>query len=136
VITQKSRRWRHAARRAWRFPSPCAGHWVEPRDGDTLRCNWRLIEQPLPVIEQAIARGHRGAAARGARRRPVRRLAGNLTMLSEQLQLFRLPSPPAAAKTRHLLISGRIVDYRLKSGTKRLTMTIDERGLRIGAPRG
>jgi predicted metal-dependent hydrolase len=55
-------------------------------------------------------------------------------MLSEQLQLFRLPSPPAAAKTRHLLISGRIVDYRLKSGAKRLTMTIDERGLRIGAP--
>lgn len=32
------------------------GHWVEPRDGDSLRCNWRLIEQPLPVIEQAIAR--------------------------------------------------------------------------------
>ena len=55
-------------------------------------------------------------------------------MLSEQLQLFRLPSPPAAAKTRHLLISGRIIDYRLKSGAKRLTMTIDERGLRIGAP--
>lgn len=55
-------------------------------------------------------------------------------MLSEQLQLFRLPSPPTAAKTRHLLIGGRIVDYRLKSGAKRLTMTIDERGLRIGAP--
>ena len=32
------------------------GHWVEPRDDRTLRCNWRLIEQPLPVIEQAIAR--------------------------------------------------------------------------------
>lgn len=32
------------------------GHWVEPRDGETLRCNWRLIEQPLPVIEQAIGR--------------------------------------------------------------------------------
>jgi predicted metal-dependent hydrolase len=55
-------------------------------------------------------------------------------MFREQLQLFRLPSPPAAAKTRHLLIGGRIVDYRLKSGAKRLTMTIDERGLRIGAP--
>jgi predicted metal-dependent hydrolase len=55
-------------------------------------------------------------------------------MLNEQLQLFRLPSPPAATKTRHLLIGGRIVDYRLKSGAKRLTMTIDERGLRIGAP--
>ena len=32
------------------------GHWIEPRGGETLRCNWRLIEQPLPVIEQAIAR--------------------------------------------------------------------------------
>ena len=55
-------------------------------------------------------------------------------MFNEQLQLFRLPAPPTAARTRHLLISGRIVDYRLKSGAKRLTMTIDERGLRIGAP--
>ena len=33
------------------------GHWVEVQGGDTLRCNWRLIEQALPVIEQAIARG-------------------------------------------------------------------------------
>ncbi len=32
------------------------GHWVEPRDSETLRCNWRLIEQPLPVIEQTIGR--------------------------------------------------------------------------------
>ncbi|MCK9388992.1 MAG: M48 family metallopeptidase [Sulfuritalea sp.] len=32
------------------------GHWVEAQDGDTLRCNWRLIEQPIAVIEQAIAR--------------------------------------------------------------------------------
>ena len=32
------------------------GNWVEVQDGHTLRCNWRLIEQPLPVIEQAIAR--------------------------------------------------------------------------------
>ncbi|MDK9713397.1 MAG: M48 family metallopeptidase [Sulfuritalea sp.] len=55
-------------------------------------------------------------------------------MFLEQLKLFRLPSPPPEAKTRHLLIGGRIVDYRLKSGAKRLSMTIDERGLRIGAP--
>ena len=55
-------------------------------------------------------------------------------MFLEQLKLFRLPSPPAEAKTRHLLIGGRIVDYRLKNGAKRLSMTIDERGLRIGAP--
>ena len=32
------------------------GHWVESRDRETLRCNWRLVEQPLPVIEQAIGR--------------------------------------------------------------------------------
>ena len=55
-------------------------------------------------------------------------------MFLEQLKLFRLPSPPPEAKTRHLLIGGRIVDYRFKSGAKRLSMTIDERGLRIGAP--
>jgi len=56
-------------------------------------------------------------------------------MFLEQLKLFRLPSPPPEAKPRHLLIGGRIVDYRLKTGAKRLSMTIDERGLRIGAPR-
>jgi predicted metal-dependent hydrolase len=56
-------------------------------------------------------------------------------MLLEQLKLFLLPSPPPETKTRRLLIAGRVIDYRLKSGTKRLTMTIDERGLRIGAPR-
>ena len=33
------------------------GHWVEARNHDTLRCNWHLIEQPIAVIEQAIARG-------------------------------------------------------------------------------
>ena len=55
-------------------------------------------------------------------------------MFLEQLRLFRLPSPPPETKTRHLLIGGRIIDYRLKSGAKRLSMTIDDRGLRIGAP--
>ncbi len=55
VIAQKSAL---AGRRAPRLALSFAarGHWVEPRDGDSLRCNWRLIEQPLPVIEQAIAR--------------------------------------------------------------------------------
>ena len=33
------------------------GHWVEAQGGDVLRCNWRLIEQSLPVIEQAITLG-------------------------------------------------------------------------------
>lgn len=55
-------------------------------------------------------------------------------MFLEQLKLFRLPPPPPEAKARQLLIGGRIIDYRLKSGAKRLSMTIDERGLRIGAP--
>jgi len=56
-------------------------------------------------------------------------------MFLEQLKLFRLPPPPPEAKTRRLLIGGRIIDYRMKSGARRLSMTIDERGLRIGAPR-
>ena len=56
VIAQKSAL---AGRRAPRLALSFAarGHWVEARDSDVLRCNWRLIEQPLPVIEQAIARG-------------------------------------------------------------------------------
>lgn len=32
------------------------GHWAEVRGADSLRCNWRLIEQPVAVIEQIIAR--------------------------------------------------------------------------------
>lgn len=56
-------------------------------------------------------------------------------MFLEQLRLFRLPEPPAAVRTRRLLIGGRIVDYRLKTGTRQLSMTIDDRGLRISAPR-
>jgi hypothetical protein len=55
-------------------------------------------------------------------------------MFLQQLKLFRLPAPPPRAKTRQLLIGGRIIDYRLNSGAKRLSMTIDERGLRIGVP--
>lgn len=56
VIAQKSAL---AGRRAPRLALSFAarGHWVEAQDSDLLRCNWRLIEQSLPVIEQAIARG-------------------------------------------------------------------------------
>ena len=32
------------------------GHWVDIRSTDVLRCNWRLIEQPMAVIDQIIAR--------------------------------------------------------------------------------
>ena len=56
AIAQKSAL---AGRRAPRLALSFAarGHWVEAQGSDTLRCNWRLIEQPLPVIEQAIGRG-------------------------------------------------------------------------------
>jgi predicted metal-dependent hydrolase len=55
VIEQKSAL---AGRRAPRLALSFAarGHWAEVQNGDSLRCNWRLIEQPMPVIEQAIAR--------------------------------------------------------------------------------
>jgi hypothetical protein len=48
-----------AGRRAPRLALSFAarGHWVEAQGGDVLRCNWRLIEQSLPVIEQAITLG-------------------------------------------------------------------------------
>ncbi|NJD33803.1 MAG: M48 family metallopeptidase [Betaproteobacteria bacterium] len=55
VIAQKSAL---AGRRAPRLALSFAarGHWVEAQGDETLRCNWRLIEQTLPVIEQAITR--------------------------------------------------------------------------------
>lgn len=61
--------------------------------------------------------------------------------LFEQLSLFRLP--PAAteaprtgpARARHVQIGARIVPYQLKQAAgRRLAMSIDERGLRVGAP--
>jgi hypothetical protein len=55
----------------------------------------------------------------------------------EQLELFRLPplSDGPATKTQHIILSGRIVDYALRRDRRRLAMRIDERGLRVGAPR-
>jgi len=55
--------------------------------------------------------------------------------LPEQLSLFRLPPAVAPAKTRYLQIGARVVTYELLTGRRRLSLTIDERGLRIGAPR-
>jgi predicted metal-dependent hydrolase len=55
--------------------------------------------------------------------------------LFEQLSLFRLPPAAPQPKMRHVHIGARIVSYELLSGRRRLTMTIDERGLRIGAPK-
>ena len=55
VIEQKSAL---AGRRAPRLALSFAarGHWVDVQGSDSLRCNWRLIEQPMAVIEQAIVR--------------------------------------------------------------------------------
>ena len=52
-----------------------------------------------------------------------------------QLSLFRLPPAIPAPKLRHLLLGARVVPYVLRQGRRRrLAMTIDERGLAIGAP--
>jgi hypothetical protein len=54
----------------------------------------------------------------------------------EQLPLFRLPGPGKAARLRHIRIGNAIVSYELRQAAgRRLAMTIDERGLRVGAPR-
>ena len=57
--------------------------------------------------------------------------------LFEQLSLFRQPVAPApeAPKLRHLLLGSQIVAYALRQAPRRrLSMTIDERGLSVGAP--
>lgn len=57
--------------------------------------------------------------------------------LFEQLSLFRPPvaSAPEPPKRRHLLLGSQIVTYTLKQARRRrLSMTIDERGLTVGAP--
>ncbi|MBU0750870.1 MAG: M48 family metallopeptidase [Gammaproteobacteria bacterium] len=52
-----------------------------------------------------------------------------------QLDLFKLPAIAPSPKTRHLLVGGSIVPYVLRQGRRRrLSMTIDERGLAVGAP--
>ncbi|HEX8986815.1 MAG TPA: SprT family zinc-dependent metalloprotease [Rhodocyclaceae bacterium] len=55
--------------------------------------------------------------------------------MNEQLSLFRLPPAVPQPKQRHVHIGARIVAYELNTGRRRLSMTIDERGLRVGAPR-
>ncbi|MFA7268014.1 MAG: SprT family zinc-dependent metalloprotease [Sterolibacterium sp.] len=60
-----------------------------------------------------------------------------IAALFEQLSLFRQPVAPRpeSPKQRHLLLGAQIVAYTLKQGRRRrLTMTIDERGLTVGAP--
>lgn len=52
-----------------------------------------------------------------------------------QLELFRLPRAGNAGEAGHLLLSGRLVAYRLRRDRRRLSMRIDERGLHVNAPR-
>lgn len=54
----------------------------------------------------------------------------------EQLKLFSLPPAAPAPRQRHIHLGNRIVAYDLTTGRRRLSMAIDERGLRVGAPRG
>lgn len=55
--------------------------------------------------------------------------------LFEQLSLFGFTAAPAQPKQRHLQIGSQIVSYTLRQGRRRrLSLTIDERGLTIGAP--
>jgi len=56
-------------------------------------------------------------------------------MFLDPLKLFRLPEPEPTQQLRQILIGGRVIGYRLNSGRRRLSMTVDDRGLRIGAPR-
>lgn len=56
--------------------------------------------------------------------------------MPEQFELFHVSSnlerPPP---NRHLVLHGRIVSYALRRDRRRLALHIDERGLRVGAPR-
>ena len=55
LIAQKSAL---AGRRAPRLALSFAarGNWAEVHDAESVRCNWRLIEQPMAVIEQTLVR--------------------------------------------------------------------------------
>jgi predicted metal-dependent hydrolase len=56
--------------------------------------------------------------------------------MNEQLNLFRLDPEAPSPRERHVQLGTRIVAYTLRQGAnRRLTLTIDERGLRVGAPR-
>jgi predicted metal-dependent hydrolase len=62
--------------------------------------------------------------------------------LFDQLLLFRSSPPPSSApskaneKTRRIQLRNRVVEYTLRQAPRRrLALSIDERGLRVGAPR-
>lgn len=53
-------------------------HWIEAPDANTLRCHWRLIEQPPAIIDDAISRALAGLT--------------NITAATADHDLFALPS--------------------------------------------
>ena len=57
--------------------------------------------------------------------------------LFDQLPLFRAAPPPEQQdKQRQIHLGSRIVSYTLRQAARRrLALSIDERGLRVGAPR-
>jgi predicted metal-dependent hydrolase len=59
-------------------------------------------------------------------------------MRLEQLLLFRTTLPPEATepRQRHIVLNQNAVPYVVRQGNRRrLTLTIDDRGLRVGAPK-
>lgn len=56
--------------------------------------------------------------------------------LFDQLSLFFSPPAPPPARKRHIQLGSRIVEYALRQAPRRrLSLNIDERGLRVAAPR-
>lgn len=55
---------------------------------------------------------------------------------AEQLPLFRLPPADAQAKVRHVQLGKQVVSYTLRPAKRRMSLNIDERGLRVSLPRG
>lgn len=53
----------------------------------------------------------------------------------EQLPLFHLPPATPAPKTRQIQIGAHIIDYTVRPARSRLTLNIDDRGLRVGLPK-
>jgi predicted metal-dependent hydrolase len=56
----------HGAPPRWRLSFAERGHWATADADGLLRFHWRLIEQPLDVIEQAVARALAALPAQAA----------------------------------------------------------------------
>lgn len=56
--------------------------------------------------------------------------------LFDQLPLFGARPPRQVEQRRHVVLGNRVVDYVLRQASRRrLALSIDERGLRVGAPK-